>query len=105
MRCRPITLTMPDGSTPITGFVCGPDTRKRCKHCGEIAEIQCDWKLTGKKAGKTCDAWLCRRCARPVGDDKVGDDKDLCPPHAHAWDRHPKNPQRNTPIEEGRNGR
>ena len=73
-------------------IVCGGRGARRpaCKFCGEpIAgnPILCDWKLTGTKAGRTCDARMCRRCAAAVGEDK-----DLCPPHKRAWDKDPRNP-------------
>jgi hypothetical protein len=56
-------------------IVCGPRRpRKRCA-CGAVATLQCDWPVPGKASG-TCDAWLCRRCAR-----HVGADTDYCPAH------------------------
>ena len=86
---------MPCRSIPIEGgqlIVCGGRGRKgrACKFCGDQlgpTEILCDWKLTGAKAGQTCDAPMCRRCAAAVGEDK-----DLCPPHKRAWDKDPRNP-------------
>jgi hypothetical protein len=85
MHCRRIAL-------PGVGFaiVCGPRPRRRaCKFCGDLVDdvVLCDWKLTGTKAGKTCSAPCCRRCAA-----SVGADKDLCPPHKRAWDTDPRNP-------------
>lgn len=81
--------------TPIPGgvvFSCtrGFDDRVECKFCKtRVREfVLCDWKLKGEKAGQTCDAVMCRRCAT-----KVGEDKDLCPPHARVWDKDPRNPK------------
>lgn len=84
MVCR--RLDLPGGGFAI---VCGPDRRRKCRACGAKADpiILCDWKLTGAKAGKTCDAPSCRSCAT-----SVGDDKDLCPPHARALASDPRNP-------------
>lgn len=102
-RCRSCSQTTMDqgpacptcGSTDLAveggGFVCsrGRQRRQACAACGSNATLLCDWKLTGEKAGKTCDAPMCRRCAR-----LVGPDKHLCPPHARLWDQHPRNPAR-----------
>lgn len=86
MRCS--RLDLGGGEVAI---ICGPRPRRsRCSACGQLSEtLLCDWKLHGVKAGKTCDAKVCRSCGR-----EVGPDKHLCPPHARAWDRHPKNPNR-----------
>lgn len=73
MHCRP--LVNADGN--IYGFACGRGP-KRCK-CGRKSTKICDHQLTGKLAGKTCDAPLCDNCATPVGKDR-----DLCPVHARA---------------------
>lgn len=87
MACRSIPI--PGGQL----IVCGGRRERvtRCKFCGEPTgpTILCDWKLTGPKAGQTCDAPMCRRCAAAVGEDR-----DLCPPHKRLWDKHPKNPAR-----------
>lgn len=87
MACR--TINLPGGGTMI---VCGERRRepRTCKACGEPiagAVLLCDWKLTGAAAGRTCDAPLCARCATAVAEDKH-----LCPPHARAWAKHPRNP-------------
>lgn len=57
------------------------DVRARTCACGTKTTdyVLCDWPLTGKKIGKTCDAVLCKRCAL-----HVGPNRDLCPAHAHA---------------------
>jgi hypothetical protein len=55
-----------------------------CEFCNMLATLQCDGKL---EDGKTCDRWMCRRCARmDVHLQKVdargrryGDTRDLCP--------------------------
>ena len=88
MGCTPFSF--PGGG----GYVCsrGPKRTTVCKFCNEPirgAVLLCDWKLTGTKAGKTCDAPMCRRCAAAVGADK-----DLCPPHKRVWDADPRNPAR-----------
>ena len=86
MRCTPVEL--PGG---VTGFVCGPKPRaRRCVECAAPdATLSCDWKLTGKRAGKTCDRAICATCTTHPGGDL---EKDLCPAHAEAWARHPRNP-------------
>lgn len=56
--------------------------------CERLAGFLCDWKLGGRKAGKTCDAKICEVHAL-----RVTDDKELCPAHAKAWDAHPRNPK------------
>lgn len=78
-------------------IVCGSDGRRRqplkvCCGCRMLtARKQCDWKIpyTGPKPFRTCDAWICEKCAT-----SVGPDKDLCPTHAKEWAEHPKNPAR-----------
>lgn len=79
---------MRDADGKAIGFVCG--VRMRRKRCGACAtgdgEYQCDWKLTGDKAGKTCDAYLCVRCAH-----SPAPDKHLCPAHWRLWEHHPAN--------------
>lgn len=86
MTCHRFQL--PDGSS---GFVCTRGARRvRCVGCGELVHdhVLCDWKLTGPKAGKTCDAKICRSCTT-----SPASDKDLCPAHARAWANHPRNPR------------
>lgn len=62
---------------PGGGFVCRSGRRPSCSGCGKPgATLQCDYPLTGPKAGKTCDRWLCDKCAT-----HVGPDRDYCPPH------------------------
>ena len=84
MPCTPFSF--PGGS----GFVCSRGSRRQhCRFCVALTGnvFLCDWKLTGEKAGKTCDAPMCARCAT-----EVAKDKHLCPPHKRAWDAHPRNP-------------
>lgn len=73
------TIRDKDGN-PI-GIACGrgrrPGTHQCSNKCGRVATRQCDWALTGKKKGKTCDRWLCATCAT-----RIGPNTDLCPPHA-----------------------
>ncbi len=86
-RCRPIVI---DGK--VVGRMQVEVRDRVCKGCGaripEDHGVLCDWKLTGPKEGKTCDAFVCRDCAR-----NVGPDKDLCPAHGRLWDKHPSNPR------------
>ncbi len=89
MACRHISIPLADG-TVARAIVCGPaPRRKRCVGCGGPAARECDWKLTGEKAGKTCDRAICARCAT-----SPAPEKDLCPAHAALWAKHPKNPAR-----------
>jgi hypothetical protein len=73
---------MPSRSTPIVidgqvvGIACSRGPDRRCK-CGRRMTRLCDFALSGKKAGKTCDAPLCDSCAV-----RVGPDRDLCGAHA-----------------------
>jgi hypothetical protein len=73
MICRRIDL--PGG----TAIVCSRGERpKLCATCKRRPSTKlCDFKLTGRKAGKTCDAKLCDACAVSGG---AG--IDYCPPHA-----------------------
>lgn len=73
MPCRP--FRQQQNGVVITGFACSRE-RHRCA-CGKRATIQCDFPLTGPKAGKTCDKWLCRGCAV-----SVGENVDYCQAHA-----------------------
>lgn len=63
--------------------------RKSCsvEGCRNAATKACDFPLTGRKAGKTCDRDLCASCAVKVGTHGAssafkGDSVDYCPPHA-----------------------
>lgn len=70
-----ITYTrIADDSEPVSGFMCGSRPRRRCKFCGALAYdgVLCDGP--GKRAGKTCDAFMCRSCRK-----HVGRNRDLCP--------------------------
>jgi hypothetical protein len=90
VRCKRFVIRTESGVTGVA-VVCGnfrPDPTCATIGCGAVATIQCDWKLTGRKKAKTCDRWLCAGCAT-----SVGENKDLCPPHARAWDAHPANPK------------
>lgn len=74
MPCERVNL--PGGAVAI---VCSSGRSKRCK-CGRRATLACDWKVEGKKSG-TCDAPICDRCTT-----SPAPDKDLCPPHAQAFE-------------------
>jgi hypothetical protein len=72
-------VPMPGGGVAI---ICQRGQRRpRCSACKAApATRQCDWPLTGAKAGRTCDANLCDSCAV-----SAGPDVDHCPAHArHA---------------------
>lgn len=75
MTCRRIGL-----GSGITAIACTRGERpQRCKECGARASRLCDYPLTGRKAGKTCDANLCDRCAV-----NVGADRDYCGVHGRV---------------------
>lgn len=63
----------------VTAIVCGPKPRpKQCSSgCGTPASLLCDWKMGD---GKTCDAPICRACAK-----EVDEDKHLCREHQTAY--------------------
>ncbi len=82
MKCDEIPL--PGG----VAIVCSRGRRKSCSVCKTNAAVrQCDYPLTGKSAGKTCDRDLCAGCAtkigtHPKGSQFAGDSLDYCPAHA-----------------------
>jgi DNA modification methylase len=67
MGCERVNL-----GNGITAIVCTRGQRRaKCSNCGRMrADLLCDWKLKGKKAGKTCDRKLCHGCATEVGPEK-----------------------------------
>lgn len=70
MHCRQIP----------NGFVCGSrEPRRNCSvpGCSQKSSKQCDYPVAGKMS-KTCDAYLCERCAVP----QDGADRDFCRAHA-----------------------
>lgn len=72
MTCESIHL-----GNGVSFIGCGPKKKpKPCETCGEASSKLCDYKLTGKRAGKTCGAAICARCAV-----SIGPDEDLCPTH------------------------
>ena len=80
MPCR--TIKVGDGFA----VVCVRGQRaKPCAVCKSPSTQLCDFPLTGPKAGKTCDAPLCRRCAV-----KVGPDRDYCPAHDRLTKEQPR---------------
>ena len=80
MQCRKVAL--PGGGA---AFICGPKPRRRnCKFCSRYADLECDFPLTGKKAGQTCDAPICSRCTTRT------DGKDFCPPHQRYYEAQQK---------------
>ncbi len=60
------------------GIACGRGRRvPACSNrCGRDGTQLCDYPLTGKQAGHTCDRRICKTCATKDGE------KDFCPPHA-----------------------
>lgn len=81
MTCKPFVVRDATGKVVGGGFACSRGSaldrlRKFCG-CGRPATKLCDYPLRGPKAGKTCDAPLCERCATVVGADR-----DFCQPHA-----------------------
>jgi hypothetical protein len=55
----------PDGKT--VAFIRTSGQRmKPCKYCGAPGEKLCDYPLRGPKAGQTCDAPMCAKCAYHV---------------------------------------
>lgn len=66
--------------TPVPGgFVCGPRPRRPvCSACGKAPGVLlCDGPAPASSKRKTCDARLCRGCAK-----EVGPNRHLCPPCA-----------------------
>lgn len=92
MTCRPFRSD--DGT--VSGFVCSrSERRKRCSVCkADSATLLCDFPLSGKKSGQTCDRALCRRCAVQIKGPEpqlgiaiaavLADTVDYCPAHARA---------------------
>ena len=69
------------------GIICSRGKRRpNCAvpGCGRPAMFECDWPVKRKKSG-TCDARLCE--AHRV---KVGEDRDLCPPHFKLHEQQPR---------------
>jgi hypothetical protein len=72
----------PLSDRPVTIFLCnrGLGRGHSCKECGRRATRQCEYPLRGARAGHTCSAYLCDRCAIPcTGVD--GDTVRYCPTH------------------------
>lgn len=71
---------------PGVGFACSRgQKRKTCSvhGCSGSATKLCDFPLTGKKAGQTCDRDLCEAHAtRMPGRPLAGQTIDYCPTHA-----------------------
>jgi hypothetical protein len=71
------TVKVETSAGPVTAIICTRGRRRQnCKFCSRYSTKLCDFPLAGPKAGKTCDAPMCDRCAV-----HVGPDKDFCPPH------------------------
>lgn len=65
MPCEPFRLG--DG---VTGIICSRGQRRtKCVVCKTRPSTKlCDFPLSGKKAGQTCDRALCDKCAVKQGD-------------------------------------
>lgn len=75
MPCETVDL---GGGAIVIACSRGRKKRAACDVCGRREHVAlCDFKLSGAKAGQTCDRKLCRECAA-----HVGKNRDLCPPHA-----------------------
>jgi uncharacterized protein YeaO (DUF488 family) len=78
MKCHPHTVKDEAGKVIGAGFVCTSGARRSgppCRSCGEPkTSLLCDYDV-GR--GKTCDAPICGACRT-----NIGEDRDLCPPHA-----------------------
>lgn len=70
---------MPDGGRAIICSRGGARARAKCEFCRQaVHEVLCDFVIPSKGSRqKTCSRRVCRKCAQ-----HVGDDRDLCPPHA-----------------------
>jgi hypothetical protein len=80
VTCRTHEIRDAAGNVIGAAHVCSRGERKRpCSLCGALASRQCDAPLFGAKAGKTCDVYLCVRCAT-----RTGPNADLCPAHSSA---------------------
>jgi hypothetical protein len=66
-------IRLPDGTAAFVRFGGRRPRAKPCACCGGASSIQCDFPLLH---GGTCDAYLCRHCAVPVGRNR-----DHCPQH------------------------
>jgi hypothetical protein len=66
-------LDLEDGTS---AWICtsGRARPKPCSSCGAPAHYQCDFPLAGKRAGATCDRFLCERCRRPQGTRPIPND-------------------------------
>lgn len=58
---------MSDEKKVVVAFICGGKKLKACIVCNARAEVLCDFKLTGCKAGQTCDRPLCTKHAVRFG--------------------------------------
>lgn len=67
----------------VRAIICGPRKLPVCCKCGGLADRLCDWKVA---KGKDCDRPICSSCSH-----KPAKEKDLCPQHAEAWAKHPRN--------------
>lgn len=69
-RCTPVEL--PGGGR---GIICTSTRTRRCRWCGAGATLLCDGPgPLGEYDARTCDAPVCKACAK-----HVGPDEDLCP--------------------------
>ena len=82
MTCEPFRLG------DVTGIICRRGVRRpKCSvpGCSAPSEYQCDFPLTGRAKGRTCDKHLCcaHRCIQCVTT-SAGEPVDYCPAHDTA---------------------
>jgi len=87
MRCMPIRI----GNA--TGFLCSSGVRRpKCSvaGCQEPSAYQCDFPLSGRAKGRTCNRNLCagHRRQQPVSA-LFGESVDYCPAHDTAANSQP----------------
>lgn len=78
MPCERITLS--NGGYGYLRLNREATRRQPCSICRRPASRRCDYPTA---QGRTCDAWLCTRCALPLDRDT-----DWCP--GHALEGHPR---------------
>lgn len=59
--------TIKDDEGRVTAIICSRNRRQWCHVCRAACTKLCDFPLTGKKAGQTCDRPMCDRHAVSQG--------------------------------------